>query len=66
MEEHYAEDDTVLAKMQLPEECSIRIDIDDSTVRLFIGPRDYEWRRGCPFVVACGTLFNPDRSEDGD
>ena len=59
MEEHYAEDDTVLAKMQLPEECSIRIDIDDSTVRLFIGPRDYESRRGCPFVVACGTLFDP-------
>ena len=59
MDEHYAEDDVILPVLKLDSPCLIRIDIDDDHVRLFIGQRDWEWRRGCPDVTACGTLFDP-------
>lgn len=65
-EEHYAEDDSVLPILALPCPCPIRIDIDEDHVRLFIGPRDWEWKRGCPDVNAVGTLFDSPIADMGD
>jgi hypothetical protein len=67
-EEHYMEDDLVLPILSLPTPCPIRIDIHEDRIRLCIGQRDWEWRRGCPYVIACGTLFIPpieDAPEEG-
>ena len=72
MEEHYAEDDEILPQIMLPVPCPIRIDITDTCVRLFVGQRDWEWKRGCPDVLASGTVLpsvedlRDDDSEQGD
>lgn len=68
IDEHYAEDDLILSILALPSPCPIRIDIHDDVVKLSVGPRDWEWRRGCPDVIAAGTMFDPpvaDTSEEG-
>ena len=67
-EEHYADDDVVLPVLTLPSPCPIRIDIHEDRVSLFIGNRDWEWKRECPDVTACGTLFDPpvEDTQDGD
>lgn len=56
-EEHYAVDDIILPVLRLPVPAGVRIDIYETCVRLQIGPRDYEWPRGCPNVCATGTSF---------
>ena len=67
-EEHYMEDDEILPILALGSPCPIRIDIDDEHIHLHVGPRDWEWRRGYPDVIACGTLFDPPvaDTEEGD
>jgi hypothetical protein len=67
MEEHYADEDEVVHMLTFPKPCPIRIDIEDESIRLFVGQRDWEWRRGCPDVLACGTILPPnmDGEEQG-
>lgn len=71
-EEHYADEDVILPALNLASPCPIRIDIHEDRVSLSIGNRDWEWRRGCPDVIATGTFFNRpvaetcDDPEDGD
>ena len=50
--EHYAIDDKVLASLDLNQAVEVRIDIEETFVKLFIGPREYEWPRGCPDVCS--------------
>jgi hypothetical protein len=55
--EHYAIDDSVLPVLNLHPAAEVRIDIEDTGVKLFIGPREYEWPRGCPDVSSVRTDF---------
>lgn len=57
-EEHYAVEDEMLPILAMPIPVSVRIDIYEDCVRLQIGPRDYEWPRGCPDVCAKGVSFH--------
>ncbi len=58
--EHYAIDDDVLPILTLDQAVEIRIDIEETGVKLFIGLREYEWRRGCPDVCSVRTgLYSP-------
>ena len=55
--EHYAIDDDVLPTLDLHSTVEVRIDIEETGVKLFIGPREYEWPRGCPDVCSAMTGF---------
>lgn len=58
--EHYAVDDGILPILDLYPEVEVRIDIEETAVKLFIGPREYEWPRGCPDVCAVRTeIYEP-------
>jgi hypothetical protein len=58
--EHYAVDDNVLPILDLHPAVEVRIDIEETGVKLFIGPREYEWPRGCPDVCSVTTeLYRP-------
>jgi hypothetical protein len=56
--EHYAIDDDVLPILDLHPAVDVRIDIEQTGVKLFIGPREYEWPRGCPDVCSVMTGFH--------
>jgi hypothetical protein len=66
--EHYAIDDDVLPTLDLQSALEVRIDIEETGVKLFIGPREYEWPRGCPDVrsVRTGLYIPPDGSQRED
>ena len=53
--EHYAIDDDVISTLNLDPAVEVRIDIEETGVKLFIGPREYEWPRGCPDVCSVRT-----------
>jgi hypothetical protein len=55
--EHYAIDDDVLPILSLNAAVEVRIDIEETEVKLFIGPREYEWPRGCPDACSVRTGF---------
>ena len=55
--EHYAIDDDVLPILDLGPAVEVRLDIDETGIKLFIGPREYEWPRGCPDVCSVRTEF---------
>ena len=55
--EHYAVDDNALPILDLYPEVEVRIDIEETGVKLFIGPREYEWPKGCPDVCSVRTEF---------
>jgi hypothetical protein len=55
--EHYAIDNDVLPILDLHTAVEVRIDIEETGIKLFIGPREYEWPRGCPDVCSVRTGF---------
>ena len=55
--EHYAIDDDVLPTLDLNPAIEVRIDIEETGVKLLIGPREYEWQRGCPDASSVRTSF---------
>ena len=55
--EHYAIDDEVLPTLGLHWAVEVRIDVEETGIRHFIGPREYEWPRGCPDVCSVRTGF---------
>ena len=58
--EHYAIDDDILSTLDLDLAVEVRIDIEETGIKLFIGPREYEWPRGCPDVCSVRTgLYIP-------
>lgn len=54
--EHYAIDD-ILPTLDLHPAVDVRIDIEETRIKLFIGSREYEWPRGCPDVCSVMTGF---------
>jgi hypothetical protein len=46
--EHHAINDELLPTLTLQPAVEVRIDIEETGVKLFIGPREYEWPRCCP------------------
>jgi hypothetical protein len=54
--ENYVIDD-VLPTLDLDPAAEVRIDIEETGVKLFIGPREYERPRGCPDVCSIRTGF---------
>ncbi len=57
--EHYAVDDDGLPNLELHAAVEVRIDIEETAVKLFIGSREYEWPRGCPNACYVMTGFQP-------
>jgi hypothetical protein len=55
--EHYAIDDNVLPTLELHPAVEVRIDIEETGVKLFIGPREYEWPRRCPDACSVRTEY---------
>jgi hypothetical protein len=55
--EHYAIDDNVLPILDLLSGVEVRIDIEETGVKLFAGPREYEWPQGCPDACSVSTGF---------
>lgn len=53
--EYYAIDDDVLPTLDLHPGVEVRIDIEETGVKLLIGPREYEWPRGCPDICFVRT-----------
>ena len=45
--------DQVLPVLTLNDPTFIKIEIEDDVVRLWVGPRDWEWKNGT--LVGCGT-----------
>jgi hypothetical protein len=65
--EHYAIDDDVLPTLDLHPPVEPRIDIEQTGVKLFIGPGEYERPRGCPDVcsVRTGSYIPLDGPQEG-
>jgi hypothetical protein len=55
--EHYAIDDGVLPVLDLHSTVEVRIDIEETGVKLSIGRWEYEWPRRCPDVCSVSTGF---------
>ena len=53
----YEVDDLILPKLALPRPCPISIIVDDKGVRLFVGPRDWQWDKKTGKFVGCGTTL---------
>ena len=53
--EHYSIDDSVLSMLNLHMLAPVRIDVGRTGVKLFLGPLEYEWSRGCPDVCSLRT-----------
>jgi hypothetical protein len=51
--EHYTIDDE-LPTLDLHPAVEVRLDIEETGIKLFIGLREYEWPRGCPDVCSEG------------
>ena len=54
--EHYTIDDE-LPTLDLHPAVEVRLDIEETGIKLFIGLREYEWPRGCPDVCSVRTGF---------
>jgi hypothetical protein len=48
-------DDLILPKLELPNPCQIIIKITDKNLRLYIGPRDWQWDMKTELLVGQGT-----------
>ncbi|KKN88135.1 hypothetical protein LCGC14_0252070 [marine sediment metagenome] len=51
--------DLILPTLDLPDPCSIKIEIRDDSVFLYIGARDWQWDFGDERLVGCGTTVSP-------
>jgi hypothetical protein len=65
---HYAIDDDVLSTLDLQPAVEARIGIEETGVKLFIGPQEYVWPQGCPDVrsVRTGSCIPLDRPQKED
>jgi hypothetical protein len=48
MTEEYQHADQILPILTLADPCNVRITVDDEWVRLWVGPRDWQWYRTGP------------------
>jgi hypothetical protein len=53
--EVYEEGDTILPTLEIPNPCSIRIEITNDHVVLFVGQRDWQWSRKTGIISGAGT-----------
>lgn len=51
----YETKDIILPQLELPNPCPIKIKITDKDVRLFIGPRDWQWDKETGEWLGQGT-----------
>jgi hypothetical protein len=63
--EHYAVEDGILPVLAMSSPVSIRIDITDEFVNLYVGSRDWSWSRGCPDINGCGIALDNPVEEEG-
>ena len=65
--EHYFIDNADLPILDLHPAVEVRIDIEETGVKLSIGRREYEWPRGCPDVRSVRTgLYIPQSGPQRD
>ncbi len=55
MKESYEVDDQILSMLTFPNPAKIRVVIDGKYVRLYVGPRDWQWDRDTGECVGAGT-----------
>lgn len=62
--ENYEIQDSILSLVRLSNPATIKIEITDQHVFLFVGPRDWQWDRKSGVMIGCGTeLSNPVQDE---
>ena len=49
--------DLILPSLDSP--CDVKIVVDEHHVRLYIGPRDWQWNRNTGQFVGAGTMIRP-------
>lgn len=47
-------DDGVVSILKFPDPCPIRVVVDDERIALFVGPRDWSWRRSNGELIGSG------------
>jgi hypothetical protein len=52
--QRYTTEDRVLSDISLPDPCPVSVEIDDDSVRLMVGNRDWEWNRKTNELTAAG------------
>ena len=55
MKKTFKIDDLILAGLNLPDPCPVRIKIEHSRIHLYIGPRDWAWDFHTQELTGCGT-----------
>ena len=45
--------------------CPIRVEVRNDDVRLWVGPRDWQWDRRTGALIGAGTCFAGDHSSEG-
>ncbi len=57
MSEEYKLEDGILSLIKFPDPSKVRIVIDDKFVRLYVGPRDWQFDRKTKECVGAGTAL---------
>jgi len=57
MKQQYKTNDLILSSLKFKKPEKIRIVIDDKNVRLYIGPRDWQWDRATGEWIGQGTIY---------
>jgi hypothetical protein len=57
MTEEYQLEDGILSLIKFPDPSKVRIVIDDKFVRLYVGPRDWQFDRKTKKCVGAGTAL---------
>lgn len=55
MTEEYKHEDAILSRIKFPDPTKVRIVIDDKFVRLYVGPRNWQFDRITKECVGGGT-----------
>jgi hypothetical protein len=57
--EVYEEDDSILPALELPNPCGVRVEINDDSVILHVGQRDWSWNRKTGLLNGSGVEIEP-------
>lgn len=58
--------DQILPMLELPNPCPIKVVIRKDFLRLYIGPRDWQWRLSDGSFIGAGTRSDHPDEEDGE
>jgi len=66
MAERFEHNDRILSTIKFEDPTKVSIDISHDKVRLYVGPRDWEWDRKTGELTGAGTSIGRDFNPDTD